>query len=229
MGKYDKIRKYQLGGTSEVVNDPIQIGQGLTPIKKAGFFQEMGYNLKDSFKNGFVNSGGMQMLQNIKANPWSAVSAVAEKGINAATDALVGDKNFDEQSQAVDELANEASNIAKNFGPWGQVAALGIQAVNAADKLAGSTVPGYKVDLDSSGFSGIQTEVKDKSNRVTQMRNIDKQMDRRNQQAQMALAAAQLDKENDFMTQARAASVKDVMDRNKNALNGGLGTDALGA
>lgn len=229
MGKYDKIRKYIDGGPLDAGLNQTTIDQSKDKIMRDAITQQIRANMKE----GFLQSTGMQMLEglgkSIKADPTSFGTAVAGLAVDTATNALVGDKNFDEESQATDELANGAANIVGQFGPWGKVAALGIKAVNAADKLAGQTVPGYKVNMTSSGFGGVKTEMGGKSNRLLQMGNLDKQMDRRNQQAQMALAAAQLDKDNDFMMEARGNSVGDVMKRNKNALDGGLGLDALGA
>lgn len=162
-------------------------------------------------------------------SPMAAISSTFGAALGVADKALMGDKKFNEQGQAMDDAANGLANVASQFGPWGQAAAMAIRAANFADKAAGQTVPGYDVNLESSGFSGVNAHGDTASLRLTQSRNVDKMLGRQQQQVQMALAAAQLDKDNSLQQEARGASVQDIINRNQIALAGGLGTTTLGA
>lgn len=162
-------------------------------------------------------------------SPMAAISSTFGAALGAADQALMGDKKFNQQSQAMDDAANGLANVASQFGPWGQAAAMAIRAANFADKAAGQTVPGYDVNIESSGFSGVNAHGDTASLRLSQSRDVDKMLGRQQQQVQMALAAAQLDKDNSLQQEARGASVQDIINRNQIALAGGLGTTTLGA
>lgn len=162
-------------------------------------------------------------------SPMAIAGATFGAALGVADQALMGDKKFNQQSQAMDDAANGLANVASQFGPWGQAAAMAIRAANFADKAAGQTVPGYDVNIESSGFSGVNAHGDTASLRLTQSRDVDKMLGRQQQQVQMALAAAQLDKDNSLQQEARGASVQDIINRNQIALAGGLGTTTLGA
>lgn len=162
-------------------------------------------------------------------SPMAVAGAAFGAALGAADQALMGDKKFNQQSQAMDDAANGLANVASQFGPWGQAAAMAIRAANFADKAAGQTVPGYDVNIESSGFSGVNAHGDTASLRLSQSRDVDKMLGRQQQQVQMALAAAQLDKDNSLQQEARGASVQDIINRNQIALAGGLGTTTLGA
>ena len=164
------------------------------------------------------------------AGSWGSFGAAAgTAAIDAIGQTTLQGRNFNEASAAGDDFANAASDIAKQFGPWGQVAAMGIQALNVADKMGGKTVPGFQVPIKSSGFGNSLKESQDQSFRLSQTGMLDKALARRNQQAQLALQAAQVDKDNSFQLEARMASTEDVLKRNNMALAGGYGTETLGA
>lgn len=258
MGKYIKIRKYITGGdvipswvTAGDENAYLyNVAQGLTEdqikekmskfplstntgLSLAGNNLGItnGENLQAAVKqnNGFRKALEFTPNESTSTNPMGVISAVGRVGIGAAGEYFTGDKNFNAASEATDEFANAAADVASQFGPWGQAAALAITAVNTADKMAGKTVPGFKVPISSSGFGNSIKESQDSSYRLSQLGGIDKALDRRNQQAQMALQAAQLDQTNKFQLEARMASAQDVLRRNQMALAGGYGTETLGA
>ncbi len=187
-------------------------------------------SLNDTSSPTTANAVGDIMNSAISGgNPMGAISSTFGAALGVADEALMGDKKFNEQSQAMDDAANGLANVASQFGPWGQAAAMAIRAANFADKAAGQTVPGYDVNIESSGFSGVNSHGDTASLRLTQSRNVDKMLGRQQQQVQMALAAAQLDKDNSLQQEARGASVQDIINRNQIALAGGLGTTTLGA
>lgn len=161
---------------------------------------------------------------------WGSFGAAAgTAAIDSMGQTYLQGRNFNDASAAGDDFANAASDIAKQFGPWGQVAAMGIQALNVADKMGGKTVPGFQVPIKSSGFGNSLKESQDQSFRLSQTGMLDNALAKRNQQAQLALQAAQVDKDNSFQLEARMASTEDVLKRNNMALAGGYGTETLGA
>ena len=161
---------------------------------------------------------------------WGTFGAAAgTAAIDAIGQTALQGRNFNEASAAGDDFANAASDIAKQFGPWGQVAAMGIQALNVADKMGGKTVPGFQVPIKSSGFGNSLKESQDQSFRLSQTGMLDNALAKRNQQAQLALQAAQVDKDNSFQLEARMTSTEDVLKRNNMALAGGYGAETLGA
>lgn len=228
-GLKDKVQEYKNRGA---ITDPvvtwktINTEEGKSSVK--GFRVNSALN-NTSSPTAADAAGDIMKAAASGGSPMAAISSTFGAALGVADKALMGDKKFNEQSQAMDDAANGLANVASQFGPWGQAAAMAIRAANFADKAAGQTVPGYDVNLESSGFSGVNSHGDTASLRLTQSRNVDKMLGRQQQQVQMALAAAQLDKDNSLQQEARGASVQDIINRNQIALAGGLGTTTLGA
>lgn len=203
-------------------------------VEKKSLWKQRGMNALEAMNDTSAVTG-QDALKDIGeaafngGSPMAAISSTFGAALGVADQALMGDKKFNEQSQAMDDAANGLANVASQFGPWGQAAAMAIRAANFADKAAGQTVPGYDVNLKSSGFSGVNAHGDTASLRLSQMRDVDKMLGRQQQQVQMALAASQLDKDNSLQQEARSASAADIINRNQIALAGGLGTTTLGA
>ena len=228
-GLKDKVQEYKNRGA---IKDPV-VTQNTTNTE-AGKSSVNGFGVISALNDTSSPTAADAARDIMKAatsggNPMAAISSTFGAALGVADKALMGDKKFNEQSQAMDDAANGLANVASQFGPWGQAAAMAIRAANFADKAAGQTVPGYDVNIESSGFTGVNAHGDTASLRLTQSRNVDKMLGRQQQQVQMALAAAQLDKDNSLQQEARGASVQDIINRNQIALAGGLGTTTLGA
>lgn len=224
-----KVQEYKNGGA---ITDPKVTQNTTTDTGNKSSFKGLGVisSLNNISSPTAADAAGDIMKAAVSGgSPMAAISSTFGAALGVADEALMGDKKFNEQSQVMDDAANGLANVASQFGPWGQAAAMAIRAANFADKAAGQTVPGYDVNLESSGFSGVNAHGDTASLRLTQSRNVDKMLGRQQQQVQMALAAAQLDQDNSLQQEARGASVQDIINRNQIALAGGLGTTTLGA
>lgn len=173
-------------------------------------------------------NGVMSAVAN--SNPMAGVGAVFNAAVDITDKALMGDKNFDQASQAADEMVNGATNALMASGnPIAIGVAMAIKGANFIDKAAGKTVPGYSVNIENSGFGGVNSSMGDTSYRGTQTRKMERKLGRRNQQAEMALAASGLSKDVSFQQEARLNSIQNTMLNNQIALSGGLQTDLLAA
>lgn len=167
----------------------------------------------------------------IKAkNPMAGIGAVFNAGVDYADKALMGDKNFDTESQATDELVNGTTNALMSTGnPAAIGVAMAIKGLNFIDKSTGKTVPGFEVNIPNSGFGGVKESKSDQSFRLTQTGKMDKKLSMRNLQAEQALAASGLSDDIKFEQEARMNSVQNTLINNQIALSGGLSTDLLAA
>jgi hypothetical protein len=98
-------------------------------------------------------------LKDLATGNWtSAVGNMANKALDTLEDGLMGDKNFNQSSEAVDNAVRAASKQAMKFGPWGLLAAGILESANFIDKAAGKTVQGFEVGEVGAGFNGIETD-----------------------------------------------------------------------
>lgn len=94
------------------------------------------------------------------------LSAQSEAGLLAAAGAVtdlassVGSSALGVERDAGDDVADGASKIASQFGPWGALAAGVIQGANFFTKAAGEKVKGFEGNTGSSAFQDFTTEDK---------------------------------------------------------------------
>lgn len=209
------------------------LGKTTETATKSGKFTNFS-NFVSSLNNtsGSDANTAVSGIQNaIKAkNPMAGIGAVFNAGVDYADKALMGDKNFDTESQATDELVNGTTNALMSTGnPAAIGVAMAIKGLNFIDKSTGKTVPGFEVNVPNSGFGGVKESKSDQSFRLTQTGKMDKKFSMRNLQAEQALAATGLSEDIKFEQEARMNSVQNTLINNQIALAGGLSTDLLAA
>lgn len=229
LGKVSTLTTTPLPSKLNVTNvyRPKEMTEEEMAAKKARDVAEAAEYQKAENTNSSMYNGG---LSTKSADIMSKVSDAARGAITAVSDSLLEDKNFDAQSQAVDQVANAAADFASQFGPWGKVAGLAITALNEGTKMFGRNVEGFDVKVDNSGYSQSMMSQESKANRAwVGMGKINKQLQRRNEKLQMALTAQDISEDIKFEQTARANSIDNVIQNNQIALNGGLETAALAA
>ena len=179
-------------------------------------------NTNSSMPNGGLSDKGADIM--------GKVSNATRGAITAVSDSLLKGKNFDVQSQSIDQVANAAADFASQFGPWGKVAGLAITALNEGTKMFGQNVQGYNVNVDNSGYAQSMMSQESKANRIwISQREIDRQLQAKNHKLSMALHAQDISEDIKFEQTARANSIDNVIRNNQIALAGGLETAALAA
>lgn len=158
-----------------------------------------------------------------------AIGSVANAALDKIEGAVMGDKTFDAQSEAIDDTVRMASQeLSKRWAPWGLLAAGVIETLNFADKAAGKSVQGFETGDAGSGFQGIDTTQDTMSYRGSQTGKMKRDLMRRNQQMNMALAASNINESEQFQMTSRMNSINNVMEANRIALAGGIDTSLLG-
>lgn len=222
-GQNSQMSEETMGKVSNIIDLASQAGNA---------FNQFGNNLltaKDQDENTSLKSTLSGAVKNIASGNWTAaVGNVANKGLDMLEDGLMGDKNFNQQSEAIDNATRAVSKELMKTGPWGLLAAGVIESLNFVDKAAGKTVQGFEVGNVGSGYGGVQTEQATSSFRGSQTRNMKREMARRAEQVNMALAANQVNEDQRFELTARMNSIDNVMQANQIALAGGLETSLLG-
>jgi hypothetical protein len=69
----------------------------------------------------------------------------------------MGDKNFNNNSELIDNSVRFASKKLSKLGPYGLLAAGILESANFIDKAVGKTVQGFEVGEVGPGFNGIET------------------------------------------------------------------------
>lgn len=226
-----KVRKYAVGDTMQGGNmtdaeqeeyDKIQARRARRQVNKVAF--EQGFDMsKDAFSSKNGKDTVMQM---------------GGAAIDMVDDALVGDKNFGAQSEAIDGAVDMASEaLMKSGNPYAMGAALALKGANFLTKAGGQTVQGFDVDIQSSGYGDLG-HMESSSSRdfgaVIQLggifgqKSLQRKLQKRNQQALMAMNAANIAEDQKFEQEARMNSVQNTIMNNQMALAGGLDTSLLG-
>jgi hypothetical protein len=142
MGKFGQI--------AGAVEGMMNMGDQLASDLKTAKTQDENTTWKDTTKGA---------VKDIISGNWtSAVGNMANKALDTLEDGLMGDKNFNQNSEAIDNAVRAMSKKAMKFGPWGLLAAGILESANFIDKAAGKTVQGFEVGEVGSGFNGIETD-----------------------------------------------------------------------
>lgn len=159
----------------------------------------------------------------------AGVGKTLQIGAQAADAALMGGKNFDGQSQAIDSTVHGVSGALMQSGnPYAILAGGILEGANFLTKAGGQTTTGYDVNIDNSGY-GTLGHMESKSNRVWVSKSkLQQQLEYRNAQARMALDAAEISADQQFEQEARKNSVSNTIMNNREALAGGYDTNTLG-
>lgn len=168
-------------------------------------------------------------IKDLASGNWTtAVGNMANKALDTLEDGLMGDKNFNQNSEAVDNAVRAMSKKAMKFGPWGLLAAGILESANFIDKAAGKTVQGFEVGEVGSGFNGIETDQASASYRGSQAKRMKQELAKRAESVNMALTANQINEDEQFQATARMNSIDNVLNANRMALAGGIDTSLLG-
>lgn len=172
-------------------------------------------------------------LKKKKTSLYTAAAAgkALDIGAQVAGALTTGDKNFSEQSQAIDSAVGATtSKLMASGNPYLMAAAGGITAINELTKMGGQSVPGFEVDISSSGYGNLGSMEESSSRGLFfKTANDQKRLDNRNEKASLALAAASISEDQTFQQEARMNSLDNVVQNNEWALNGGVSTDLLAA
>ena len=157
--------------------------------------------------------------------------------MKAVDNALMGDKNFGAQSQAIDSAVHGISGALMSSGnPYAMAAGAALEGANFLTKAGGQTVQGFDVNIENSGF-GTTGHMESTSSRDWGAfiglggvfnKNIERKLAKRNEQARMAMQAAEISDDIKFEQEARMNSVDNVLRNNQIALAGGINTSLLG-
>ena len=237
------IRKYQEGDLIE--------GTELTALEQEYYNKrqqrKQQAQIADAqFRNGFggedmANSGNnfSDAAANFGNGNWKAgVTQAAVGAVNALDSAVMGDKNFGSQSQAIDGAVHAASSALMQSGnPYAMIAGAALEGANFLTKAGGQTVQGFDVDINSSGY-GQMGHMESSSSRdfgaliglggILNKGKMQAKLAKRNAQARMAMSAANIANDQSFEQEARANSIQNTIMNNNIALAGGLETSLLG-
>lgn len=191
---------------------------------------------EEIIKGGFANAVGVDLSQAGALGEWGAIGfggagKIADIGMKAVGALTTGDKNFSTQSQAADAaVGSVTSALMQTKNPYLMAAAGGITAVNELTKIGGQSVPGFEVDISSSGYGDIGS-MEESSSRgfFAATKQDEKRLDNRNEKAALALAAASVSDDQSFQQEARMNASQNVIQNNQWALDGGVSTDLLAA
>lgn len=244
MQKIDKLRKFTEGGKVRKYQDgQLMQGGDLTDLEKEELAKIEARRAKrqarhEAFLQGFDSSKDAFSKENWK----STVTQMAVAGTEVIDDALIGDKNFGAQSEAIDSAVHAASSALMNSGnPYAIAAGAALEGANFLTKAGGQTVQGFDVDINSSGY-GDMGHMESSSSRDfsaalgplgaiftgVNKNKMQAKLAKRNQQALMAMNAANIAEEQSFEQEARMNSVQNTIMNNQMALAGGLDTSLLG-
>ena len=238
MQTIDKLRKFSEGGkVRKYQNGQVMQGDDLTDLEKEELAKIEARRAKrqarhQNFIQGF---GGENAFS--KENWKSTVMQMGGAAIDMVDDALVGDKNFGAQSEAIDGAVDMASEaLMKSGNPYAMAAAVALKGANFLTKAGGQTVQGFDVDINSSGYGDLG-HMESSSSRDfgaaihlggLNQGKMQAKLAKRNQQAMMAMNAANIANEQSFEQEARANSIQNTIMNNQMALSGGLETSLLG-
>lgn len=239
MKTIDKLRKFAEGGKVKKYQDG-QVIQGgdLTDLEKEELAKIEARRAErqarhQNFIQGFDNSKDAFSKENWK----STVAQMGGAAINIVDDALMGDKNFGAQSEAIDQAVHGVSGaLMKSGNPYAMIAGAALEGANFLTKAGGQTVQGFDVDINSSGY-GQMGHMESSSSRDfgamiglggLNQKSMQAKLQKRNHQAMMAMNAANIANEQTFEQEARMNSVQNTVMNNQIALAGGLETSLLG-
>lgn len=240
MHTIDKLRKFAEGGKVRKYQDgQVMQGGDLTDLEKEELAKIEARRAKrqarhQNFIQGFDSSTDAFSKENWKGTAMQMGGAA----IDIVDNALVGDKNFGAQSEAIDGAVDMASEaLMKSGNPYAMGAALALKGANFLTKAGGQTVQGFDVDINSSGYGDIG-HMESSSSRdfgaliglggIFNKGKMQAKLAKRNQQAMMAMNAANIANEQSFEQEARANSIQNTIMNNQIALSGGLETSLLG-
>ena len=181
---------------------------------------------------------GVNKSSGLSASAWGMLAKAGTGAIDAVDNALMGDKNFGAQSQAIDSMVDTTSQALISSGnPYFIAAGFGLKGANFLTKAGGQTVQGADIDIKSSGY-GQLNHIESSSSRdfgaILGLGGLNaaatqRKLKKRNEEVQMALKAANVADTISFEQEARMNSVDDVLQQNQIALNGGIDTSLLAA
>lgn len=199
-----------------------QINQQAGDIISGGLAQAIGVDLDQG------EAMGLNAAETLATGAAGQVMDIGMKAVSALT---TGDKNFSTQSQAADAaVGSVTSKLMASKNPYAMLAAGAITTVNELTKIGGQSVPGYQVDISSSGYGDIGS-MEESSSRgfFVPTKQDKKKLNNRNEKAALALAAASISDDQSFQQEARMNASQNVIQNNQQALNGGISTDLLAA
>lgn len=167
-----------------------------------------------------------------------AAATMAVDAAQAVDNALMGDKNFGSQSQAIDAAVHGTSKALMSTGnPYAMMAGAALEGANFLTKAGGQTVQGFDVPMDTSGYGNLGHMESSSSRDFGAMiglgglnrRAMQRKLEKRNDQARMALAAAEIVDDTRFEQEARMNSIQNTINNNMIALSGGIDTSLLGS
>ena len=208
------------GQLGNIVDDASNMGEQLVSAIQSAKFEDSKKTWKDTSKEaiGQIASG----------NWWEAVGGLANKTLDTVEDELMGDKNFNNNSELIDNSVRFASKKLSKLGSYDLLAAGILESANFVDKAVGKTVQGFEVGAVGPGFNGIETNQASQSFRGTQSKKMKQTLARRTEALNMALAANEITQDEQFQMTARMNSIDNVLNANRMALAGGLDTSLLG-
>jgi hypothetical protein len=158
MKTIDKLRKFAEGGKVRKYQDgQVMQGGDLTDLEKEELAKIEARRAKrqarhQNFIQGFDSSTDAFSKENWKGKAMQMGGAA----IDIVDNALVGDKNFGAQSEAIDGAVDMASEaLMKSGNPYAMGAALALKGANFLTKAGGQTVQGFDVDINSSGYGDL--------------------------------------------------------------------------
>ena len=251
MRTIDKLRKFAEGGKIKKYRDgQVMQGGDLTDLEKEELAKIEARRRKAAarevqFMEGFggkdlVNTGNniVDAVSNFSSGNWKAgLTQTAVEASKALDNALMGDKNFGAQSQAIDDAIHGVSGaLMKSGNPYAMACGAALEGANFLTKAGGQTVQGFDVDINSSGYGDLGHMESSSSRDFGAMIGLgglnqgkmQAKLAKRNQQAQMAMNAANIANDQSFEQEARMNSVQNTIMNNQIALAGGLETSMLG-
>lgn len=177
-------------------------------------------------------------FENSRNNLFNSTMEFAGSTMQNLDNTLMSDKNFGQQSEAIDNAVHGVSSaLFKSKNPYAMLAGVGIEGANFLTKIGGNTVQGFNTNINSSGYGNLgnysSRSFRDFGTFAglggLNMNRMNQIMADRNQRAQMALNAANIANDIKFEQEARMNSTQDIMYQNQIALNGGIDTSLLSA
>ena len=196
--------------------------------------EQKSYDLM-KLKANSITDEDITNFENSRNNLFNSTMEFAGSTIQNLDNTLMADKNFGQQSEAIDNAVHGVSSaLFKSKNPYAMLAGAGIEGANFLTKIGGNTIQGFNTNINSSGYGNLGN-YSSKSFRDfvglggLNMNRMNQIMADRNQRAQMALNAANIANDIKFEQEARMNSTQDIMYQNQIALNGGIDTSLLSA
>lgn len=171
-------------------------------------------------------------IGNFASGNWkTGLVDTAVAGMKAVDNLTMGNKNFGAQSEAIDSAVHGASGVLlKSGNPYAMAAGAALEGINFLTKIGGRTVPGFDVDINSSGYGnlGHMDSYSSRGLFGIETSGMRRRLAKRNEQAKMAINAANIANEQSFEQEARMNSIQNTIMNNQMALAGGLDTNLLG-